>query len=475
MKSRVAPSSVVACCAGILAACGGPSATTVATVAVAPMCAIFAVTYDVNPNADTVSVMDRTDPNVPHGFTLARRISGPLGNSAIGFRADVYGISEAWERTPTGPVVVRAQEHDAKRPASMDFQGSAWSLRAQDSRITPPATTVGWSPVFATGTSNPGNDVDTPQGAAIWTPQLMRVGDATQQIFACAGGRSEDNAVRTTLLFEVKPPTGSPLSGGGVVFIQDLLNGDDRFVPNAPGPLVGPATPPTPTITNRPGNPVREGSVHCAMTQLGDDVTTRELHMLTISNGVLYHSLASNFSTATTGSGVPFERFNDVTSWGDVGQVLGGGFGGIVGAAITPSRASGQVSVFFVAESGGRYRLYHTVRYPSGAWRPADDVLAMNGGTLNGTNFPFFVAAGRCPVLGSPQDSEVVYAIWDDDRQINFGRVVSTPQQWAPGISGIYPPMNNLSGVFPTSSDTSRQNGMKLVIAERPFSDNASS
>ena len=143
-----------------------------------------------------------------------------------------------------------------------------------------------------------------------------------------------------------------------------------------------------------------------------------------------------------------------------VGQVLGGGVGAIVGAAITPSRVPTQVSVFFVAESGGRFRLFHTVRYPSGSWRPADDVLAMNGGTLNGTNFPFFVAAGRCPVLGSPQNWEVIYAMWDDDRQINVGRVVSTPQQWAPGIQGIYPPMNNISGLLGGSSNASRQNGL---------------
>ena len=64
--------------------------------------------------------------------------------------------------------------------------------------------------------------------------------------------------------------------------------------------------------------------------------------------------------------------------------------------------------------------------------------------------------------------------MWDDDRQINVGRVVSTPQQWAPGIQGIYPPMSTITGLLPGASDTTRDNGMQLVVADRPFSDAAS-
>ena len=64
------------------------------------------------------------------------------------------------------------------------------------------------------------------------------------------------------------------------------------------------------------------------MTQADDDLATRELHLLTISNGTLYHSLASNWSPATSGSGsFTFDRFNTVTPWGDVGQALGTNFG----------------------------------------------------------------------------------------------------------------------------------------------------
>lgn len=470
---------VVAFCAAFLAACGGGGGmATVATVVVTPMCTILAVTYAVDPNATfnprntSGLVADRTDPSLPGGFTRFRGITGK-GNPTIGFRADVYGISEAWVQTPSGPVVVRAQAHPAGRPAFMDFEGSAWSINSQNTAVPAPATMVSWSPVFATGTANSGNEMDSPAAGGETVPQLMKVGNANQQLFACAGGRSDDDRVRTTLLYEVKIPAGSPATGGGKVFIQDLLSGDDRFVPNAPGPLIGPATPPTPTITNRPGNPVTYGSVQCAMTQFEDDVTTRELHMLTVSQGMLYHSLASNFSLATRESGGTFDRFNTVSPWGDVGQALGGNFGTIVAAAIAASRPT-AISVFFVAESGGRYRLHHTVRFSNGSWRPADDVLALNGGTLNGTNFPFKVAAGSCPVLGSPQDSELVYAMWDEDRQINVGRVVSTPRQWAPGIQGIYSPMSNISSLSSPNSDPAVARGMSLAITGRPFSDNAS-
>jgi hypothetical protein len=68
--------------------------------------------------------------------------------------------------------------------------------------------------------------------------------------------------------------------------------------------------------------------------------------------------------------------------------------------------------VFFVAESGGRYRLFHAVRFSAGggSWRPADDVLALNGGTLTGTTFPFSVAAGVCQALASNTPCSMAYA-----------------------------------------------------------------
>ncbi len=430
-------------------------------MAAAPFCTILGIQTELAPNVlSTAFAWERTDPNISHGFKDVGTISPQLG-----FATDIYAIDEAWLQTSAGPVLVRAQAHPATRPAFMDKKGSAWSLNARDASFS-------WSGIFAFGTANSGNEQDDPAAAAATVPQLMKVGDMNQQLFACAGGRSEDDRVRTTMLYEVKPPdfSASPPTGGSKAFIQDLLNGDDRFVPNAPGALIGPATPPTPTINNRPGNPVTQGAVQCVMTQAGDDIATRELHMLTISNGTLYHSLASNWSPATSGSGsFTFDRFNTVTPWGDVGQALGTNFGTVVASAVVASRPT-AISAFFVAQAGdGRYRLWHTVRFSNGSWRPADDILKQNGGTLTGTNFPFKVAAGVCPVMGQSQTSEVVYVMWDEDADTHaqVGRVVSTPQQWAPGIQGIYSPMDSLSvgGV----DDPARQPSVLLRVSSRPF------
>jgi hypothetical protein len=463
---RVRPALVLACCAPFLAACNGGGASTNSTVPVTPMGAILAVHFG-TPNPTSVNqehsdgfIAFRNDPAVSHGFTPFRFAVPRLNQACC---PDVYALSEAWLQTPAGPVVVRAEAHSVTRPAFGDFEASAWSMRAQDA-------TGAWSPVFAQGSANPGlSEIDDPETGGKAVPQLMTVGIANPQMFACAGGRSEDNAIRTTKLDEVKPPT--PATGGGVVFIQDLLSGDDRFVPNAPGPLIGPATPPTPTITNRPGSPVTQGSVQCAMTQFEDDVTTRELHMLAIDNGRLYHSVASNFSATTTASGSTFERFNTVSPWVDAAQALGVNFGTIVAAAVTASRPT-AISVLFVAQgTDGRYRLYHTVRFSNGSWLAADDVFALNGATLNGTNYQFNVAAGMCPIVGQPQDSELVYVIYDVGVVIEVGRITSTTQQWPGGIQGIYSPLSNISGLWSGITDPAHAfNIHNVVVSSRPFS-----
>jgi hypothetical protein len=426
--------------------------TTMVTLA-SPVCTILAVQSLTG--VSTASALEQSDPNGPGGWKDVGTISPRLG-----FTADVYAINETWVKTPSGPIVIRAQAHPATRPAFMDKQGSAWSINAHDASFN-------FSGIFAFGTANQGNELDSSDAGAETVPQLMTVGSPNnQQVFACAGGRSENDRVRTTLLFEIQPPTGSPPTGGRKVFIQDLLNGDDAFVPNAPGPLRGPANPPTPTITNRPGSPVTSGSVQCAMTQLDDDVATRKVHMLAIDNGVLYHSVASNFSTATTGNGFILHRFNTVSPWADVSQALGLNFGTIVASAIVASRPT-AVSVFFVAEAGGRYRLYHTVRFDDGSWRPPDDVFVQNGATLNGTNYSFKVAAGMCPVMGQPMQSELVYAIWKpDETWANIGRVVSAPQQWPTGEVGIYSPFAHT--VPGSVSDPARQPILRLWVTSRP-------
>lgn len=459
---------VAAFSVAFLAACASTGGGT-ATVPVAPMCTILAVDFEINPKVDVALVSERTDPAVSHGFTRFRAIGTPRGNPAVGFTPDVYGISEAWSRNSAGPVVYQAQAHPARRPASGDFNASAWSIQTQDAAGT-------WSPVIATFSANRGNEQDDPAAGGLTVPQLMPVGVANPQVFGCAGARSEDNAVRTTWLIEAMAPNAAAGTRGDVMFIQDLLNGDDRFVRNAPGPLIGPANPPTPTITGRPGNPVREGSVQCAMTQLEDNLATRELHMLAISNGVLFHIMASDFGPATSSPGSTFNRFRAVSQWAEVGQALGGGFGNIVAATLVASHPT-AISVFFVAESGGRYSLWHAVRFSAngGSWRPADDVLRLNGGHPSGAGFPFHVAAGTCPVLGQPQDSVLVYAMWDNDHRIIwFGRFASTPREWLPGLQGNYSALFDLSRRLAGTSDTSRHDTIQnLVIVAGPFRDDA--
>ena len=292
-----------------------------------------------------------------------------------------------------------------------------------------------------------------------------------------AGALTDDKKVRTTWLLEVKPPQGS--SSGSVVFIQDLLNGDDHFDPYAGrgqpiGRLGQPATPPTPKISG-PGNPLTQGNVPCAMTQSEDDVTTRESHMVAVDHGALYHSMASTFTTATNDNGTTFLRFNSVTPWTDMSQLLlGPNFGVITGATVVASRPN-VVSVLFVVQSNGGFRLFHTVRLPSGQWRPADDVLLLAGASSTGMSAPFAVAGGLCPAStptqAGSQASELVYTLWDANQNMMTGRIVSTPQQWTPTQAGIYSPLINLTPLLSRSNDPSREATiLSMSIATRPFS-----
>jgi len=431
------------------------------TIPVTPICTILCDVFYDNPAANPavsidgdVLVSDRTNPAISTGFTAFRGMSGPQGNPPVGFTADVYGISEAWLRNPAAPRVFRAQATPGRRtiPGGTDFKGSAWNVRVQDA-------TGAWSPIFASGSANRG-DEDSAEAAGITVPQLMPVGLANPQMFACAGMRTDDNSDRTTGLFD--------MSRGGT-FIQDLLNGDDRFNPNKPGPLKD--TPPTPPISG-PGNPNRSGSVKCAMLQQDDDTTMRELHMVAIDHGHLVHSMVTSFSSATTGYGFRFSAFSP---WVDVSQALGVNFGTITSAAIVASRPL-AVSVFFVAQSGGVYRLWHTVRFASsgGSWRPADDVFALSGDTATGTVYSWKVAAGVCPVLGTPQNNELLVALWGgpNSTEVNVIRVVSTPTTWRPGVTSIYSPMGHIDTLLRGVDPARHPLLQNVVVTARPFSDN---
>lgn len=452
----------------MLTGCGSTGGTS-PNLAETPMCTILASSIMLNPLSAMALVSERTDSTTPHGFTRFRGIAVPRGNPAVGFTPDNYGISEAWTRNTAGSVVVRGQSHPARRGNTGPFSASAWTINTQDARGI-------WSPPIRTLSAQRGSEIDDPVAGSLTTPQLMPVGIATPQVFGCAGERSEDEAVRSTWLIEVTPANSRSGTQARVDLIQDLLNGDDRFVRNPSVPLggIGPNVPPTPRINGLPGHPVREGSVKCTMMQFEDDVATRELHMVALRNGMLYHSMASNFSAATRSTGLTFSRFNTVSTWGDVGGALGGNFGNIVDVALVAR--PNAVSVFFVAESGGTYKLWHAVRFSAhgGSWRPADDVFAKIGIFPRGRIDKFRIAAGMCPTLENPYSSELVYAMWVGDRDLHIGRMVSTPRQWTADVHGIYSHLFDLSRLKGGTSDTSRQSRIEnMQILARPFRDDA--
>jgi hypothetical protein len=217
------------------------------------------------------------------------------------------------------------------------------------------------------------------------------------------------------------------------------------------------------------------------MLQAGDDVSTRELHMVAIDHGTLYHSVASNFGRVTSGSGsFTFNRFRTVGPWNDVGQALGGSFGNVISASVVASRP-GAISVFFVAGLGGVYRLWHAVRFsPKGSWRPADDVLRLSGDAPAGTVYPWQVSAGACPPLGATdwttQNTELLIALWGggpNPAEVAVIRVLSSPRQFTPTVTGIYSPFRSL--LLPRSSDDAARNTTvsNVIVSARPFRDNA--
>ncbi len=461
---------------GLLVSCGGGGGgggtPTPKTVPISPFCSILESESFINPPLHEGNSTERVDATTDSHFNRLHDVSGPRGNPFISNNSDLYAVDEVWLHRASA-AVVRAEVHPANRTNTTDGLASAWSIRFQDAAGA-------WSAPLSTSSANGGNDVDDPQTAARMVPQLMTVGSATTEVFACAGGRTEDNTGRTTWLLEVTPPataTSATNPGVTVMSIQDVLYGDDHFLPNAPGPLRGPANPPTPNV-HGPGDAAHNGSVQCAMTQVGDDVTTRELHMIALYNGVLYHSMASNFSTPTSDPGGTFKRFASISPWASVTQALGGTFGDVVSAAIVASRPN-AISVFFVAKAGTQftqYKNYHAVRLSSGggSWRPVDDVLALREGAGAIPGFTAFnVAVGMCPAYpgtAAGTGDEIVYVQWDNKTFANVGRVVSTPRLWpATNVTGVYSPASTLVGVIRGVDPARDFTLLHWSIGARPF------
>lgn len=425
-------------------------------LAINPACNILAVSSLQNNTVDTPIAAKRSSgPNTIGGFTSFLSLSG----------ADAYGISEAWFHRPGNASVVRAQSHAAPRRGATDSLASAWSMRAQDAMGT-------WSPVFAVGSANPGNEIDDSAAGSLTTPQLMTVGNATLQMFACVGGRTEGNTGRTTWLIEVFPPNVAAGTRGSISSVQDVLYGDDHFLPNAPGPLIGPAHPPTPNV-HGPGDQLRNGHAQCAMTQLDDDVTTRELHMLVVDRGHLYHSMANGFGPARDDNGfVVGNRFSMISPWADVSTALGANFGNVENATLV-ARPRAVSVIFESVDNASRHRLWHAVRFSAngGSWRPADDVTADSGASLTGLVESWNVAAGICPNFEQMPNApdELDYITWNNTGTF-FGRIVTTPRTWAPGITGIYSPLTRISGILVLPNDPNRRNVVQTPsLFTRPF------
>jgi hypothetical protein len=300
----------------------------------------------------------------------------------------------------------------------------------------------------------------------------MTVGSANMQMFACAGRRTEDNTARSTWLIEIFPPNTATATAGRSVPVQDVLYGDNRFVPNAPGPLIGPADPPSPRVQG-PGDQAQNGHAQCAMTQLNDDLTSRELHLTVVSQGRLYHSMASNFGPATDANGrVITNRFRAISGWADVSNALGINFGTVESATLVALRPQ-AISIIFEADNGGRHRLWHTVRLSpgGGSWRPADDVTAASGASLTGLVESWNVAAGMCPSFdgGPTAPDELAYITWNNTNTF-VGRMVNTPRTWPQGITGLYSPLERIDSILVFPNSPTRQNVAQSVrLFTRPF------
>jgi hypothetical protein len=458
-------------------ACVGPATPTsppIRVIPITPMCTLLCGVGG-RFQLPQVMVSDRIDPAVDNGFTPFRKLSGLLGNPAILPPPRIYAASEIWLRRPLAAVVFRAQA-TGPNPSPAGLVNS-WNITAENA--TGVWTTPNDFEPHAFGFTG-GNAESDEKSVVESMPRLMSVGEAMPQVFGCAGDRTEDGKDWTTWLVEAIAASPDGSTRWQIKYIQDLLNGDDRFVPNKnAGGLIGPTSPPTPTISG-PGDPIRSGSVLCAMVQQQDDLTTRELHMIAINGGRLYHSMAFDFGPVTREDGSILNRFRKVSAWGDVGEVLGGGFGNITSVAIVAHPRA--VSVFFMAENAGRYRLWHTVRFsPAGNWRFPKDVFALTGDFANGTTDAWQISAGSCPALGAgvwnESTTETLVALWGGNPanplEVKVIREVATARQWRPGVFGYYSPWSSIQGNITGDIVPNKFMVKNIVIAARPFRDDA--
>jgi hypothetical protein len=459
-------------------------------VTLAPMCSILA---EVSSSAEfawngQVFVSDRNDDS-PRGqgaynFGAFRPMAGPLGNprvltvSTVTKIPDTYGVDEAWFRwladpdARSFPMIYRSQSTPANRPTGAggigDSFGGSWIIAEQDSDGAWRNTDVGH------GSATQINDPVTPEMGMATVPHFMWVGLANPHLFACAGGRT------TGLNRVTGEPTGQPTT-----WLIEVI------------PAVTAFTPPTAIqdvlygASGKPGDPTGYGAVDCAMSQISDDVTSRQLHLFALKDGKLQYAKLSNFGSTTTSSGFTDNRFRTVSDWIDVGSLMGPGHENITSFAAVGLPAG--LRLFFVAKvpnTNNAVSLYET-RNVNGTWTLATDVFWAAGNTPGGggVSLPdpsdtLKVSAALCPAFGamgastwSELSAQTVVAIANNLRfqPAYVILALDKPQDWGIGQPpSIYSPWLRIAvGSMTQATGTSGFSVRGLRVVRRPFADNA--
>jgi hypothetical protein len=200
------------------------------------------------------------------------------------------------------------------------------------------------------------------------------------------------------------------------------------------------------------------------MTQVGDDLSTRQLNMFNIYHGHLYHSAASGWGTATDFRGQTFMRFATQTQWTDVNRAFP-----IDDPVVDVAAVGGPslMDVFIATRSGNTTNIMHTARRQAdGVWRAPIDVLTVDSA------FPVRVAAGWCPKVGVTDGTSEIMMVAYDIARMRAVRVTRTSSETTYASAGDIP--------IPTSDNLPSPPPFPrlflvrhVTVGARPFPDNA--
>ncbi len=461
------------------------------------MCVLLADVWALNAitvnNKEYVSQRDSTGP-AHFGFGDFRLIGGPAGDPTLTIvntdgLPSVYAVSETWFRGQQNEAIRGEVTPSLARDANGNLlQGepgtginATWQVAEQDA-------TGSWknsvmAPEGRRGTTASNGIVGPTDSATVeGLPQWMDTGDASEHLFFCAGTLSANGRASTTGLYEFTPkglsPGGTPMPAN-IAFVQDILNGDTQFTPDTmPLPLMPGlrVAPPVPTNAGPAGNFITSGVVNCAMTQLGDDVTTRALHVMAVSGRWLLHATLANYGPVTQllsdGTTKTFSRFRTVSPWEEITQIFPAtDFGDLQHVSAIGTGHDGLLQVFFVGKTsmGGRdmYRIWHTTRYANLSWGTPVDVLAASGDSATGAVFDMPVTASFCPAAGQPlsndRDDEILLTHYDQLPDLITVQIVArTAKVWVPGRASsnysqmISVPKTGIAAGFRSPSHTDR-------------------